>query len=106
MRAVIYARFSTELQSVASIDDQARVCRERATGIANTLQTFPSRCWRLSSADMKKEAGAIAPAKTLRLCAGARGIAAAAVYDENGGHSLIRCSTAGSTFYLNPAGRS
>jgi site-specific DNA recombinase len=28
MRAVIYARFSTDLQSAASIDDQVRVCRE------------------------------------------------------------------------------
>jgi len=31
MRAVIYARFSTDLQSVASIEDQARICRERAS---------------------------------------------------------------------------
>jgi len=29
MRAVTYARFSTDLQSAASIDDQVRVCRER-----------------------------------------------------------------------------
>jgi site-specific DNA recombinase len=29
MRAVIYARYSTDLQSQASIDDQVRVCRER-----------------------------------------------------------------------------
>ena len=29
MRAVIYARYSTDLQSVASIDDQIRICRER-----------------------------------------------------------------------------
>ena len=29
MRAVIYARYSTDLQSVASIDDQVRLCRER-----------------------------------------------------------------------------
>jgi site-specific DNA recombinase len=29
MRAAIYARFSTDLQSAASIDDQVRVCRER-----------------------------------------------------------------------------
>jgi DNA invertase Pin-like site-specific DNA recombinase len=37
MRAVIYARFSTELQSVASIDDQARLCRERATALGLTV---------------------------------------------------------------------
>jgi site-specific DNA recombinase len=29
MRAVIYARYSTELQSASSIDDQVRLCRER-----------------------------------------------------------------------------
>ena len=29
MRAVIYARYSTELQSDASIEDQIRICRER-----------------------------------------------------------------------------
>ena len=29
-RAVIYARYSSDLQSEASIDDQVRLCRERA----------------------------------------------------------------------------
>ncbi|MBM3557610.1 MAG: recombinase family protein, partial [Alphaproteobacteria bacterium] len=29
MRAAIYARYSTDMQSAASIEDQARVCRER-----------------------------------------------------------------------------
>ena len=29
MPAVIYARYSTDLQSASSIDDQARLCRER-----------------------------------------------------------------------------
>jgi hypothetical protein len=29
MREVIYARFSTDLQSAASLDDQVRICRER-----------------------------------------------------------------------------
>jgi DNA invertase Pin-like site-specific DNA recombinase len=29
MRAVIYARYSTDLQSATSIDDQVRLCRER-----------------------------------------------------------------------------
>jgi site-specific DNA recombinase len=29
MRAVIYARFSTDLQSVSSLDDQVRLCRDR-----------------------------------------------------------------------------
>jgi len=39
----------------------------------------------------------------LRLCAGARGIAAATVCDENGGPSSKRWWTAASTFYLNSA---
>jgi len=30
MRAVIYARYSTDLQSASSIEDQVRLCRERA----------------------------------------------------------------------------
>jgi site-specific DNA recombinase len=29
MRAVIYARFSTDLQRASSLDDQVRLCRER-----------------------------------------------------------------------------
>ncbi len=29
MRAVIYARYSSDLQSASSIEDQIRVCRER-----------------------------------------------------------------------------
>ena len=29
MRAIIYARYSTDLQREASIDDQVRVCRQR-----------------------------------------------------------------------------
>ena len=31
MRAVIYARYSTDLQSASSIEDQVRLCRERFT---------------------------------------------------------------------------
>ncbi|MFA5941399.1 MAG: recombinase family protein [Sinimarinibacterium sp.] len=33
MRAVIYARYSTDQQSATSIDDQARVCRQRAAAL-------------------------------------------------------------------------
>ena len=29
MRAIIYTRLSTELQSASSLDDQVRLCRER-----------------------------------------------------------------------------
>jgi site-specific DNA recombinase len=38
MRAVIYARFSTEMQSSASIEDQIRVCRERISREGWTYQ--------------------------------------------------------------------
>ena len=31
MRAAIYARYSSDLQSAASIDDQVRLCRERSS---------------------------------------------------------------------------
>ncbi|MBV0893504.1 recombinase family protein, partial [Paracoccus sp. Z118] len=30
LRVAIYARFSSELQSAASLEDQMRLCRERA----------------------------------------------------------------------------
>src|SRR5438445_11339811 len=33
MRAAIYARFSTDLQSASSIEDQTRVCRARAESL-------------------------------------------------------------------------
>jgi site-specific DNA recombinase len=44
MRAAIYARFSTELQSVASIEDQARLCRERATTLGLSVVAVHSDC--------------------------------------------------------------
>ena len=44
MRAVIYARFSTELQSAASIEDQARLCRERANAFGLTVVAVHSDC--------------------------------------------------------------
>lgn len=44
MRAAIYARFSTDLQSVASIDDQTRVCRERANTLGLTVVIVHSDC--------------------------------------------------------------
>jgi site-specific DNA recombinase len=44
MRAVIYARFSTDLQSAASIDDQLRVCRERIEQDGHTVdQVYADR---------------------------------------------------------------
>ena len=46
-RYVIYARFSTDLQSAASIDDQVRACRERierdGTRWFMSTRTAPSR---------------------------------------------------------------
>jgi site-specific DNA recombinase len=37
MRAVIYARYSSDLQSESSIDDQVRLCRERVKGESGTV---------------------------------------------------------------------
>ncbi len=37
MRVVIYARFSTENQNASSIEDQARVCRAKATALGLTV---------------------------------------------------------------------
>ena len=36
-RAVIYARYSSDLQSDASIEDQVRLCEERLKSDGNTL---------------------------------------------------------------------
>jgi len=44
MRAAIYARFSTDQQSVASIDDQARICSERAKALGLTVVGVHSDC--------------------------------------------------------------
>lgn len=38
MRAVIYARYSTDMQSAASIEDQIRICEERIKKEGWTLQ--------------------------------------------------------------------
>ena len=44
MRAVIYARYSSDLQSDASIEDQVRLCRERLQAEGLTLQaTYADR---------------------------------------------------------------
>jgi DNA invertase Pin-like site-specific DNA recombinase len=37
MRAAIYARYSSDLQSAASIDDQVRICRERAAQLGHDV---------------------------------------------------------------------
>ena len=44
MRTVIYARYSSELQSDASIEDQVRVCRERAASDGHQIiEVFSDR---------------------------------------------------------------
>ena len=44
MRAVIYARYSTDLQSAASVEDQVRVCKERITREGwELIQVFQDR---------------------------------------------------------------
>lgn len=44
MRAVIYARYSSELQSNVSIEDQVRVCRERALADGHQVVEVFSDC--------------------------------------------------------------
>ncbi|MGR3715313.1 MAG: recombinase family protein, partial [Thermohalobaculum sp.] len=44
MRAVIYARYSSELQRAASIEDQVRLCRERCAREGwEVVQVFQDR---------------------------------------------------------------
>lgn len=44
MRAAIYARFSTQMQRDASIEDQVRLCRERAEREGwQVVETFSDR---------------------------------------------------------------
>ena len=38
MRAAIYARYSSEMQSEASIDDQLRICRRMIAGRGGTVE--------------------------------------------------------------------
>ena len=60
MRAAIYARFSTELQSVASIEDQARICRERATALGLTVVAVHSDCAISGATPVNRRPGASA----------------------------------------------
>ena len=60
MRAVIYARFSTELQSVASIEDQARLCRERATALGLNVVAVHSDCAMSGATPVNRRPGASA----------------------------------------------
>jgi hypothetical protein len=60
MRAVIYARFSTELQSAASIEDQARLCRERATALGLTVVGVHSDCAISGATPVNRRPGASA----------------------------------------------
>ncbi len=36
-RVALYARYSSDLQSAASIDDQMRLCRERAVSLGHEV---------------------------------------------------------------------
>jgi len=56
MRAVIYARYSTDLQSSSSIDDQVRLCRERVERDGHELvQVYSDRA--LSGASLLRRPG-------------------------------------------------
>lgn len=56
MRAAIYARYSSDLQSAASIEDQARLCRERVERDGGTVvETYTDAA--ISGGSMKGRAG-------------------------------------------------
>ena len=56
MRAAIYARYSTNLQSAASIEDQVRVCRERIERDGGTVvETYTDAA--ISGGSIKRRAG-------------------------------------------------
>ena len=60
MRAAIYARFSTDQQSVASIEDQARLCRERAIALGLTVVAVHSDCAISGATPVNRRPGASA----------------------------------------------
>ena len=56
MRAAIYARYSSDLQSVRSIEDQVRICAEKAeTDGWSVVGVFSDRA--LSGANLSRRAG-------------------------------------------------
>ncbi|MBU9700028.1 recombinase family protein [Rhodobacteraceae bacterium HSP-20] len=58
-RAAIYARYSSDLQSAASIDDQVRLCRERATALGHeVVEVFSD--YAISASSLRTRPGMLA----------------------------------------------
>lgn len=58
-RAAIYARYSSDLQSAASIDDQVRLCRERATALGHdVVEVFSD--YAISASNLRTRPGMMA----------------------------------------------
>ncbi|MFM2350068.1 MAG: hypothetical protein RIR04_1034 [Pseudomonadota bacterium] len=59
MRAAIYARYSSDLQSAASIDDQVRLCRERAAQLGyEVVEVFSD--YAISASTLRNRPGMMA----------------------------------------------
>ena len=59
MRAAIYARYSSDLQSAASIDDQVRLCRERASQLGyEVVEVFSD--YAISASTLRNRPGMMA----------------------------------------------
>ncbi len=59
MRVAIYARYSSDLQSAASIDDQVRLCRERAVAVGhNVVEVFND--YAISASNLRTRPGMLA----------------------------------------------
>ena len=59
MRAAIRARYSSDLQSAASIDDQMRLCRERATALGHDVMEVFSD-YAISASNLRTRPGMLA----------------------------------------------
>ena len=59
MRAAIYARYSSDLQSAASIDDQVRLCRERSSQLGyEVVEVFTD--YAMSASTLRNRPGMMA----------------------------------------------
>ncbi len=59
MRVAIYARYSSDLQSAASIDDQVRLCRERAAALGHdVVEVFSD--YAISASNLRTRPGMLA----------------------------------------------
>ena len=59
MRVAIYARYSSDLQSAASIDDQVRLCRERAAALGHDVVVVFSD-YAISASNLRTRPGMLA----------------------------------------------